>query len=452
MLFLSFIIIQYVLLFNLFNMGETIVCPSSYNSILNGCYKMNNGTNLTWSDARQYCINDTSANLTNRTGYTTHLVAFESVVETTSLVYWMKAWGIESQFWTDGVAASSSWNWSNQAVSWYFNASDQLINGNASNYRIVYSNTVKTYQVVDDMNSKLSHFICEYQDRCSTNNSCLNNATCYLNVGRELCICAPGYTGTYCDQQIDECLSSPCQHGGSCYDALNNYTCDCSNVFFSGPNCDIPKEDPTQGQRHAAFWSVLGFVCGLVVLLTLSDLPWDDIASTIGCPWYRFKCCSYDDDDDNDDDNRVKNANSPMNEQDAEANRSSMPNKTVKGVNYHVMNTVWDPEHVRTETPSNPQYNGYHSPDQHTTPNNALIQSFAAVVLAKQKEKELDDKRVYAVDIVQQNDTALKAKRPLDTMTSWTHQLQEQLKSKQARPTSSGSTNELIQSENKNNS
>jgi len=83
---------------------------------------------------------------------------------------------------------------------------------------------------------KFRFILNQFLDLSSTNSSCQNNATSYLNVGQELCVCAPGYTGTVCDQQIDECLSSPCQHGGSCTDAVDNYTCDCSNLFFHGEN------------------------------------------------------------------------------------------------------------------------------------------------------------------------------------------------------------------------
>jgi hypothetical protein len=208
----------------------------------------------------------------------------------------------------------------------------------------------------------------------------------------------------------------------------------------------LATDDPTQSQRSAAFWSVFGVVCSLVALLTLSDLPWDEMATTIGCPWYRFKCCSHDDDDDIDV-NNFRLTDSPTNDNNSIPNQPKMTGGASKGMNYHIMNTVWNPEQLRAETPSNPQYNGYRSPDQHTTPDNALIQSFAAVVMAKHIEKEIEDKRVYAVDIVEPNNPTAKAKTPADTMVSWTQQLQEQFKNKQTRPTSENSTQALIQSE-----
>ncbi len=42
------------------------------------------------------------------------------------------------------------------------------------------------------------------------------------------CICAPGFTGTSCSVQIDECISNPCQNGGICLDEINGYRCECS--------------------------------------------------------------------------------------------------------------------------------------------------------------------------------------------------------------------------------
>jgi hypothetical protein len=39
-----------------------------------------------------------------------------------------------------------------------------------------------------------------------------------------------------CISDIDECLSYPCRHGGTCVDLVNRYECKCVNGF-SGNNC-----------------------------------------------------------------------------------------------------------------------------------------------------------------------------------------------------------------------
>ena len=37
---------------------------------------------------------------------------------------------------------------------------------------------------------------------------------------------------------IDECLSNPCQHGGSCADTINGYTCSSCEAGYVGPDCE----------------------------------------------------------------------------------------------------------------------------------------------------------------------------------------------------------------------
>ena len=39
---------------------------------------------------------------------------------------------------------------------------------------------------------------------------------------------------------IDECASSPCQHGGICTDGINGYMCTCVQGY-SGSNCEESK-------------------------------------------------------------------------------------------------------------------------------------------------------------------------------------------------------------------
>lgn len=56
------------------------------------------------------------------------------------------------------------------------------------------------------------------------------------------CTCVAGYTGLYCETNIDECAPDlkgelPCKNGGKCFDAVNNFTCDCQNTGYTGGNC-----------------------------------------------------------------------------------------------------------------------------------------------------------------------------------------------------------------------
>ena len=37
---------------------------------------------------------------------------------------------------------------------------------------------------------------------------------------------------------INDCADQPCQNGGNCTDAVNNYTCNCV-AGYSGKNCSV---------------------------------------------------------------------------------------------------------------------------------------------------------------------------------------------------------------------
>ncbi|XP_062589554.1 uncharacterized protein LOC134251189, partial [Saccostrea cucullata] len=50
------------------------------------------------------------------------------------------------------------------------------------------------------------------------------------------CQCTGGYQGTYCTEDINECLSDPCEPPFVCYNNQNSYHCACPS---DNPNCEI---------------------------------------------------------------------------------------------------------------------------------------------------------------------------------------------------------------------
>ncbi|TSV02075.1 Protein jagged-1 [Bagarius yarrelli] len=45
--------------------------------------------------------------------------------------------------------------------------------------------------------------------------------------GNFTCVCLPGFTGSYCHENVNDCASSPCVNGGTCLDGVNSFSCVC---------------------------------------------------------------------------------------------------------------------------------------------------------------------------------------------------------------------------------
>jgi len=89
-------------------------------------------------------------------------------------------------------------------------------------------------------------------DECASN-PCVNGAPCMDEISFYVCLCLGGFTGTECQIDIDECASAPCDRQAPCTDSLNNgsvvpgvYNCACLEGF-GGHNCGIDIDECASG-------------------------------------------------------------------------------------------------------------------------------------------------------------------------------------------------------------
>ncbi|CAF4317367.1 unnamed protein product, partial [Adineta steineri] len=91
---------------------------------------------------------------------------------------------------------------------------------------------------------------------------CMNGGRCLQTSNDYRCLCKPGFTGVFCEMNINECASNPCQHGGVCYDLQASYICYCQDGSFRS-QC-LPRDVPTSTARTLLCPCRNGGRCALV--------------------------------------------------------------------------------------------------------------------------------------------------------------------------------------------
>uniref|UniRef100_A0A8C5TI15 FAT atypical cadherin 4 n=1 Tax=Malurus cyaneus samueli TaxID=2593467 RepID=A0A8C5TI15_9PASS len=60
---------------------------------------------------------------------------------------------------------------------------------------------------------------------------CHNDGTCHNLVGGFSCSCPEGFTGMACERDINECLSNPCKNGAACQNFPGSFNCVCKTGY-----------------------------------------------------------------------------------------------------------------------------------------------------------------------------------------------------------------------------
>ncbi|XP_073994592.1 protein serrate [Rhodnius prolixus] len=69
-------------------------------------------------------------------------------------------------------------------------------------------------------------------------NPCVNGGTCVDKVNSYQCICQEGWEGDLCEININDCGSNPCEHNGTCTDLVADFACSCKDGW-KGKKCSL---------------------------------------------------------------------------------------------------------------------------------------------------------------------------------------------------------------------
>ena len=118
-------------------------------------------------------------------------------------------------------------------------------------------------------------------DECSDSQTC-SNGVCTNSIGGYSCSCFTGYTGEHCEVNIDECYEGThiCENGGTCIDKDPGYKCacrdgtsgqTCENCALSGCKLCATEKDPVLCNQCELGYFLFNGYCGKYIQCRTSE-------------------------------------------------------------------------------------------------------------------------------------------------------------------------------------
>uniref|UniRef100_A0A671ME83 Delta-like protein n=1 Tax=Sinocyclocheilus anshuiensis TaxID=1608454 RepID=A0A671ME83_9TELE len=94
-------------------------------------------------------------------------------------------------------------------------------------------------QVIDSCTIAVASNSSDGGVRHINSNVCGPHGRCISQPGSNFtCTCELGFTGTYCHENVNDCVSNPCRNGGTCIDGISSFQCFCPDGW-EGDLCDL---------------------------------------------------------------------------------------------------------------------------------------------------------------------------------------------------------------------
>ncbi|XP_074656942.1 protein jagged-2-like [Tubulanus polymorphus] len=99
-------------------------------------------------------------------------------------------------------------------------------------------------QIVDSCTiSTVTNVTGKVDTKLLPSNVCGKRGTCISHSdGHFECDCDLGYTGIYCQENVNDCVDNPCQNQGTCIDDVHSFRCICQDGW-EGELCNLNKDD-----------------------------------------------------------------------------------------------------------------------------------------------------------------------------------------------------------------